>query len=110
RGEFGHVRVVVLPLGEGGGEDRRVGGDADDVAVGDQLGEAARDDALTREVVEPNADADLGELGGAGGAVGHGAESSSVEMSGQLLAMASYSLAAATTCSVVMPNSRYGVL
>ena len=54
----------ALPVGERVGEDRRVGGHADDVAVVDELLQAARDDALARQVVEPDADAGGGELGG----------------------------------------------
>ena len=58
--------VVRVALGERRGEDRRVGGDADDVAVVDELLEPAGGDALAGEVVEPDADADVGELPGWG--------------------------------------------
>ena len=51
--------LVALALGECAGEDRRVRGDADDVAFGDQSLEAARRDSLTGQVVEPDAHAGL---------------------------------------------------
>ncbi len=61
-GELAHLVVVPLALGERGGEDRRVGGDAHDVVVPDEVGEVARLDALAGEVVEPDGDSGLRQL------------------------------------------------
>ncbi|MDQ0575463.1 hypothetical protein QFZ29_001686 [Agromyces albus] len=62
-GACGGERVQLLGVGgavrERTGEDRRVGGHADDVTLGDEPLESAGDDALTRQVVEPDADAGL---------------------------------------------------
>jgi hypothetical protein len=95
----GDLLVVGVALGERAREDRRVGRDADDVAFGDESLEVSRRDAFAREVVEPDADAERGELLGGGG-MGDTSQ----------LAAASDSFAAATTASVVIPNSRYRVL
>jgi len=67
-----HLVVVRVAGRERVGEDRRVGGDADDVAVVDEALQATRHDAFAREVVEPDADSDVGELLGLAGAVCHG--------------------------------------
>ena len=69
------------------------------------LAEAARGDALARQVVEPDAHPGFGERGG-GGVGAHGDVSPSCARQ----ADASDSFAAATTASVVMPNSRNRVL
>ena len=45
-GELAHLLVVPLALGQRGGEDRRVGGDPDDVVLVDEVGEVAGLDAL----------------------------------------------------------------
>jgi hypothetical protein len=66
-GELAHLLVVRLALGQGAREDRGVRRDAHDVLLLDQLLEAARVDALAGQVVEPDAHAERGQLGGGGG-------------------------------------------
>ena len=61
-GELAHLVVVALAVGQRRGEDRRVGGDADDVVVLDQVGEVAGLDPLAGEVVEPDGDPRLRQL------------------------------------------------
>src|SRR5690606_11039263 len=89
-GQLGDLRVVrgVVRVGDGAGEDRRVGRDADHVAGRDQLREVPGGDAGPGQVVQPDADAGGGELGGGG------AHAFSLRVS----------RAASTTASAVMPN------
>src|SRR5690606_33145530 len=65
RGERRDRVLVRVRSGDGGREDRRVRGDADDVPGRDELGEVAGTDAPAGEVVEPDAHAEGAELGGA---------------------------------------------
>ena len=104
-GERVQLLAVRLAVGEGRGEDGRVGRDADDVALGDQSLEAARGDALARQVVEPDAHAGLRQGGGGG----VGAHDSGL-LHARTHAEASDSFAAAMTASAVIPNSRNSVL
>ena len=60
-GEVLDLVGVVVGVGSGLGEDRRVGGHADDVLVVDQLREVAGLQALPRDVVEPDGHALVGE-------------------------------------------------
>src|SRR5690606_38212127 len=76
------------------GEDRGVGGHPGDIAAADQLFEVPRLDAGAREVVEPDADTGLGELGCGG------AHAFSLRLS----------CAAWTTASAVIPNFANRVL
>ena len=99
-----HRGVVRLTLRECASEDGRVGRDADDIALGDQLLQSARGDAFTGEVVEPDADSEGGQ--GCGG--GFGAHCFFFLRAAYWAA--NDSLAAATAASVVIPNSRNRVL
>ncbi len=60
--ELGDDLVVRGALGQCGREDRRIGGHPYDVAFVDELLQGAGDDPLPREVVEPDADAEVGQL------------------------------------------------
>src|SRR5699024_10675163 len=74
-GEGGHLLAVGLPLGQGGGEDRRVGGHAQDATLDVAL-QVAVGDHRPVEVVQPDRDTGLGQLvqrGAGGRAVGGGA-------------------------------------
>src|SRR5690606_8512928 len=101
-GQLADLLVVGLAVGECVGEDRRVGRDADDVLVADQLGQVAGVEPLTGQVVEPDRHAGLGECCEV---VTHEA----FPQSGQEF-LSSARRAAATTASVVNPNSRNNVL
>ena len=96
-GELRDLRLVDVALRQGAGEDRRVRRDAADVAGRDQLGEVAGGDPLTRQVVEPDADALGGQL------LGGGAHACLLLLLGRYAA-AMVSRAASTTASAVMPN------
>lgn len=60
-GQVGELGVVAVTLGDGLLEDRRVGGDTDDVLLVDQLGQVAGRDPLAGQVVQPDRDAFVGE-------------------------------------------------
>jgi hypothetical protein len=51
-GEVVDLRVVGVALLDRVGEDRRVGSDADDAAVADEVGEVAGAQAVTADVVD----------------------------------------------------------
>ncbi len=94
----------------GGLEDRRVGGDADDVLRPDQLGEVAGLDPPPRQVVQPDGHALVGQApqcSRGGGCFGHSDHLLFLLRRGwaQPRAAARDSLAAAATCSAVKPNS-----
>jgi hypothetical protein len=59
--ELTDLGVVALAVGQRGLEDRRVGRDADDVAVLHEVGEVAGLEALTRQVVEPDGHPGVGQ-------------------------------------------------
>ena len=61
-GEVGQLRVVEVAARDRLLEDRRVGGDADQAAVADQVGQVAGLQPVTAEVVEPDGDTGLGQL------------------------------------------------
>ena len=63
RRQLAHLSVVRRAVGQRSREDRRVGRDADDVLVVDQALQAAAGDPLAGEVVEPDGDAEVAELG-----------------------------------------------
>jgi hypothetical protein len=92
-GELADLLVVGLAVRQCGGEDRGVGGDPDDVLVGDEALQVAAAQALARQVVEPDGDA-------CGGQFGESAVAAPQEV------LAKLRRAAATTSSVVKPNSR----
>src|SRR3546814_17558157 len=97
-GELAHLGLVGLTVGESPGEDGRVGGDTADVARDDEIGQVAGQDALAREVVEPDAHALGDEVGGGG------AHEFSLCLSAAAPAAAIESRAAWATASAVMPN------
>src|SRR5690606_15619542 len=55
-GQLGHLGVVGVALGQCPGEDGRVSGDTDNVPVVDELLQSAGGDAVTGQIVEPDAD------------------------------------------------------
>jgi hypothetical protein len=98
-------------------EDRRVGRDAHDLLVADELGEVARAQPLTGQVVEPHRDTSGGEVGQGSHAISSRARGglSYVVVGGQLplLVRPSFDIdarAAATTRSVVSPNCSYSTV
>src|SRR3954467_11268044 len=101
-GEVGQLLVVAVALGDRLLEDRRVGGDAHDVLLVDQLGEVAGRDPLARQVVQPDRHAFLAE---ALECVCHGITSPTVVCERQRWAAARDSRAFAATFSPVKPNS-----
>jgi hypothetical protein len=54
RGHVTYLLRVGVAAGDGLGEDRRIGGHADHVVVGDQLGQAARGQPRPAQVVQPD--------------------------------------------------------
>ena len=60
-GELGDLVVVRVALGQGRGEDRRVGGHSHHRRVRDQLGQVAAVQPLAGEVVQPDGDARVRE-------------------------------------------------
>ena len=68
--QLGDLVGVGLAVGQGVGEDRRVGGDTDHVAGVDQLLQLTAADHLAVEVVQPDGDPGGGQVGERG-AVGH---------------------------------------
>jgi transaldolase len=61
-GEIGKLRVVKIAARDRLLEDRRVGGDAHQAAIADQVGKVARLQPPAAEVIEPDGDAGLREL------------------------------------------------
>ena len=55
------LRVVQVAARDRLLEDRRIGGDADNAAVADQLGQIAGGDPVAAQVVEPDRDAGLAD-------------------------------------------------
>ena len=60
-GQAAQLGGVVVPGGESGSEDGRVGGHTGDVVVGDQGGEVAGGEPLPGPVVKPDGDARVAE-------------------------------------------------
>jgi hypothetical protein len=71
--QLGDLVVVGGALRHRGGEDRRVGGDADDAGAGDQVSEVTAADPVAGQVVEPDRGAGGGQRvdRGGGGRGGH---------------------------------------
>jgi hypothetical protein len=62
QGEVTHLLLVAGARAQRPGEDRGVGGDADDAALG-QLGQITGPKTLAAEIVEPDGDGGVGEVG-----------------------------------------------
>src|SRR5690606_2728156 len=101
RGQLLQLLVVGVALAERALEDRRVGGDPDDAAGLDQLGEIAAADAIARQIVEPDRHPRRGQCRDVL-VLCHGAC--------YPFTFSSVRCAAATTASSVRPNSRNSVL
>ena len=111
-GELTDLAVVALAVGEGGGEDRRVGGDPDDVVVLDEVGEVAALEALAGQVVEPDGDSGCGQVAAGGRSClflpvgGWYVVVRSAVSGAQPVATRMLSSAASATACAVIPNSR----
>jgi hypothetical protein len=61
-GQVSELVVVPVALGQGGGEDRRAGGDPNDVPGGDERLQAAAGQQLAGQVIEPRGHAGGGQV------------------------------------------------